>query len=165
MSDTRLAETVAPVQASRMESKRPVVDLSARCACGRVEVTLKGRVLSMFLCSCEDCQKASGTGHAAVILARPPNVTIWGETRSFERPADSGAIMARSFCPQCGTPIVAHSSRAPDVLMLPVGLFGAAAADWFRPNQMIFARSHRDWDDVAAELPRYATYWDKEAMM
>lgn len=165
MSDTRLAETAAPVQASRMESRHPVVEVSAQCACGGVRVTLKGPVLSMFLCSCEDCQKASGTGHAGVILARPPDVTIVGETRSFARPANSGAIMTRSFCPQCGTPLVAHSSRAPDVLMLPVGLFGAAAAGWFKPNQMIFARSHRDWDDVAAELPRHATYRDKGAMM
>ena len=148
-----------------METKRPQVDVRAKCACGAVQVALKGRVLSMFLCSCEDCQRASGTGHAAIVLARPADVTISGETRSFPRPANSGAIMTRSFCPQCGTPIVGQSSRAPDVIMLPVGLFGDAAADWYWPNQLIFARSHREWDEVAATIPQHATYRDKGAAM
>lgn len=148
-----------------MSGTHPVVEASAQCACGGVRIALKGRVLSMFLCSCEDCQRASGAGHAAIVLARPSDVTIAGETRSFARPANSGAIMTRSFCPQCGTPIVGHSSRAPDVLMLPVGLFGGAAADWYQPNQLIFARSHREWDEVAAALPRHETYRDRGAAM
>jgi hypothetical protein len=148
-----------------MDSKHPAVDVSAQCACGGVRVTLKGRVLSMFLCSCEDCQRASGTGHAAILLARPADLTIAGDTRSFARPANSGAIMTRSFCPQCGTPIVGHSSRAPDVLMLPIGLFGAEAADWFRPNQLIFARSHREWDEIATELPQHMTYRNAGGVM
>ena len=148
-----------------MDSKHPEVNVSAACACGDVRVTLSGRILSMFLCSCEDCQRASGTGHAAIMLARPSDVTIAGETRSFARPANSGAIMTRSFCPRCGTPIVGHSSRAPGVLMLPVGLFGGAAAAWYRPNQLIFARSHRDWDEIAADLPQHETYRDKGAAM
>ena len=149
-----------------MERKpRPIVDLSASCACGAVQLRFAGKVLSMFMCSCEDCQKATGTGHSAILLARPDDVTITGMTRSFVRPANSGATLTRSFCPECGTPLVAHSSRAPEVLMLPVGLFGGAAADWYVPNQLIFARSHRDWDVIAAELPQHATYRDEGAMM
>ena len=50
-------------------------------------------------------------------------------------------------------------------MMLPVGLFGAAAADWYEPSQLIFARSHREWDLVAAGLPRHQTYRDKGALM
>ncbi len=48
--------------------------------------------------------------------------------------------------------------------MLPVGLFGAET-DWFAPNQLIFARSHRDWDAIAEELPQHETYRDPGAMM
>ncbi|HEY4169587.1 MAG TPA: GFA family protein [Reyranella sp.] len=144
---------------------RPIVDLSAACACGAVNIRFAGKVLSMFMCSCEDCQRATGAGHSAILLARPADVTIAGETRSFARPANSGAVLTRSFCPQCGTPLVARSSRAPEVLMLPVGLFGAAAAEWYAPNQLIFARSHRDWDVVADHLPQHQTYRDAGAMM
>jgi hypothetical protein len=144
---------------------RPVVDLSARCACGAVGLKFAGKVLSMFMCSCDNCQKATGAGHSAILLARPADVSTTGELRSFARPSDSGATLTRSFCPQCGTPIMAGSSRAPDVLMLPIGLFGAAAADWYRPSQLIFSRTHREWDEIAADLPRQATYRDKRVAM
>ncbi|HZY48420.1 MAG TPA: GFA family protein, partial [Devosia sp.] len=112
---------------------RPVVDLTAQCACGSVSVRFVGKVLSMFMCSCEDCQRATGSGHSAIVLARPGDVTITGAVKSFARPANSGATLTRSFCPECGTPLSARSSRAPDVLMLPVGLFGAGAAEWYAP--------------------------------
>jgi len=144
---------------------RPIVDLAAECACGAVHLTFAGKVLSMFMCSCDDCQRASGTGHSTIVLARPSDVKVTGETRSFSRPSDSGATLTRSFCPECGTPILARSSRAPDVLMLPAGFFGSATAGWYVPNQLIFARSHRDWDEIAANLPRHATYRDRGAMM
>ncbi len=119
----------------------------------------------MFLCACEDCQRSTGTGHAAVVLARPRDVTVEGVTRSFARPANSGATLTRHFCPDCGTPLYAQSSRAPGVMMLPVGLFGASAEGWFRPGQVIFARSLRGWDTIAPELPRHATYRDEGTLM
>ena len=137
---------------------RPEVELSASCACGAVTVGFKGRVLSMFMCSCEDCQRASGTGHSTVALASADDVTVSGETRSFTRPSDSGATFTRHFCPVCGTPLYGKSSRASRLAMLPVGLFGAANAGWFVPNQLIFARSHREWDLIPDDLPRHATY-------
>src|SRR5882757_2508217 len=125
-----------------MERKpRPVVDLTASCACGAVSLRFAGKVLSMFMCSCEDCQRATGTGHSAILLARSSDVTLTGEARSFARLANSGATLTHWFCPVCGTPLFAASSRAAEILMLPVGLFGAAAAEWYVPNQLIFARS------------------------
>lgn len=139
-------------------SPRPRVDLKASCACGAVCVAVNGPIHAMFMCSCEDCQKATGTGHSATAMASPSDVVVTGETRSFARPAASGATLTRYFCPQCGTPLFGKSSRAPGAVMLPVGLFGAAAAEWFRPNQLIFSRSHREWDEIARSLPRHETY-------
>jgi len=150
------------VQPQFMSRKsRPLVDLRAGCACGAVSVRFAGTVWSMFMCSCEDCQKATGTGHSAVAIAAPADVSISGETRAFARIANSGATLTRHFCPTCGTPIWAQSSRAPEGLMLPVGLFGGETT-WFAPSQVIFGRSHRDWDLLAADIPRYRTYRDEE---
>jgi hypothetical protein len=116
----------------------------------------------MVLCSCEDCQRSTGTGHATVALVSVGDLSVTGEARSFARPAHSGATLTRWFCPACGTPLYASSSRAEGLVMLPVGLFGAQAG-WFAPNQLIFARSHRDWDVVAADLPQHATYREEAA--
>jgi hypothetical protein len=143
--------------------EKPVVDLNAHCACGSVTLAVRGRIRSMFMCSCEDCQRATGTGHSTVALASPADVTITGPTRSFARPAHSGATLTRWFCPDCGTPLYAQSSRAPGLLMLPVGLFGPGAG-WFMPNQLIFARSHHDWDALPDGLPMHATYRNEDAI-
>lgn len=136
---------------------KPIVDLSAQCACGAVQVRFAGRVRAQLMCACEDCQRAGGAGHSAVMMASPGEVAIDGPLKSFSRPANSGATFTRWFCPECGTPIYGQSSRAPEAMLLPVGLFGKDAT-WFAPTQLIFARSHREWDVVAADLPRHSTY-------
>lgn len=143
--------------------EKPDVDLTARCACGRVTVSVRGRIHAMFMCSCEDCQKATGTGHSTVAIASPDTVTVNGPTASFTRPSASGASFTRWFCPACGTPLYGKSSRAPHAIMLPVGLFGADAS-WFAPNQLIFARSHRDWDLMPDGLPMHATYRNEDSV-
>ena len=136
---------------------KPQIDVSARCACGQVTLGVSGRIKSMFMCSCEDCQRATGTGHATVALVAIGDLAVTGPTASFGRAAHSGATLTRWFCPTCGTPLYARSSRAPDLAMLPVGLFGADSG-WFAPKQLIFARSHRTWDLVDPELPWHDTY-------
>lgn len=138
---------------------RPTVDLAANCACGGVSVRLAGRLLAMFHCSCEDCQKATGTGHSSVMLAGANDLIVTGEARSFSRPAHSGAILTRWFCAVCGTPLYAQSSRAEGVVMVPPGLF-AGQTEWFASSQLIFARSHQEWDTIDPALPRYDTYRD-----
>lgn len=139
---------------------RLMVDVTAACACGAVEMALHGRVLSMLVCSCLDCQRATGTGHSTVALVSAEAVTLTGGTANFARPADSGAIFTRHFCPACGTPLYGQSSRAPDVRMLPVGFF-AGQNEWFDPNQLIFARSQQGWDLVADHLPRHQAYRER----
>lgn len=138
-------------------SNRHIVDITARCACGGAQMTLKGPVVSMLLCSCLDCQRASGSGHASVALVPAAALRVEGAAKSFERPSDSGATFTRHFCPDCGTPLYGQSSRAPDMRMIPVGFF-AGQNDWFAPNQLIFARSQQAWDLVADHLPRHQTY-------
>ncbi|MBK8082875.1 MAG: GFA family protein [Devosia sp.] len=138
-------------------SRRPVIRLAATCACGAIRLAVDGEVRSMLLCSCLACQQATGTGHAAVALVGADAISIEGTPKSFARPADSGAVFTRWFCPECGTPLHGHSSRAPTLVMLPVGLFGTDSA-WFTPGQLIFARSHHQWDTIAADLPRHETY-------
>src|SRR5690606_11433887 len=125
-----------------------------------VTVRFAGPVKSMFMCACEDCQKATGTGHSTVAMANRADVTITGPVKSHARPSNSGASFTRHFCPECGTPLYGYSSRALDALLLQVGLFGKDSVAWFMPTQLIFGRSHRQWDELAADIPRWQTYRD-----
>ncbi|WP_417309661.1 GFA family protein [Devosia sp.] len=136
---------------------KTIVRSESSCVCGGVEVRVNGPVRSMILCACLDCQRATGTGHSTVALFKRDDVTVSGDTRAFTRPAASGATFTQRFCPVCGTAICGASSRAEALVMLPVGLFGHDS-DWFVPNQLIFARSHHDWDLIEAALPHHDTY-------
>lgn len=139
------------------KTPRVPLEIDASCACGAVTIGLAGPVYSMLACACLDCQKATGTGHATLAIVNVNDVRITGETQGFTRPADSGARFTRYFCPACGTPLYGTSSRAPASIMLPAGLFGTNN-DWFSPTQLIFARSHHDWDLMANDLPCHQTY-------
>ena len=138
-------------------SDLPVLDLTARCDCGAVTLTARGRIVSMFQCACENCQRVSGGGHSNVVLLPADAVSTVGATKAHSRPAESGATFTRHFCPECGTTVHAQSSRAPGLRIVPAGLF-AGQNDWFVPNQLIFARSHRAWDLVADHMPWHARY-------
>lgn len=138
-------------------TKRPTIDVTARCACDRVQMSVRGAVVSMLMCSCLDCQRATGSGHATVALVPAEALAVAGDIKSFDRPSDSGATFTRYFCPECGTPLYGHSSRAPDIRMVAVGFF-AGQNDWYEPNQLIFARSRQTWDLIADHLPQHQTY-------
>lgn len=138
-------------------SKMPQLDLIATCDCGAVTLHAGGRAISMFQCACLNCQKVSGGGHSSAVLLPAEAVRVTGATKSVVRPADSGAKFTRHFCPECGTTLFAHSSRAPAFRIVPAGLF-AGQNEWFAPNQLIFARSHQDWDRLAENLPHHQAY-------
>ena len=138
-------------------SEMPDIDLTTRCDCGAVTLTASGQVISMFQCACENCQRVSGSGHSSVALIPADMILVTGATKTYSRPADSGATFTRHFCPECGTTMHARSSRAPGISILPVGIF-TDHNDWFAPNQLIFARSHRDWDLIESHLPQHERY-------
>ena len=120
-------------------------------------MAVQGEVISMLMCSCLDCQRSTGSGHATVATVRKQALQVTGPAKSFDRPSDSGATFTRHFCPQCGTGLYGQSSRAPDLRMFLVGFF-AGQNDWYAPNQLIFARSRQEWDLIDDHLPQHDTY-------
>jgi hypothetical protein len=132
------------------------INETATCACGNVTVKAVGPVISMLLCTCLDCRKSTGTGHSTVTLMGRQNVSIEGPVKGFTRTANSGSLITRNFCPECGTPLYAVTERAPALILLPTGLFDAPG--WFAPRQAIFSRTHLDWDSLPDGLPTHDTY-------
>lgn len=129
---------------------------TGRCTCGQAELAVTGRARAMFLCACTECQRETGSGHGAVILAPGEAVKISGELTSFTRPADSGADVTRHFCPVCGVTVYGTTSRRPGDVLFSPGIFGKS--DWFAPTQVIYARSALSWDSLPSEIPHHQTY-------
>lgn len=139
-----------------MSVTKPIkLPLTTHCACGAIGLTLTGQPLSMMMCSCHNCQKASGTGHTALTLVHAKDIELEGETRGFTVTAASGHPTTRHFCPTCGTPLYGQPQQYPDLRLLHAGLF--ENNDWFHPTTAIFHRSHMAWD-VLPDIPTYETY-------
>ena len=57
---------------------------TARCACGRVEVTVEGEPLMVYVCHCEFCQRRSGNVFiASAQFAEEQVISITGETGRY----------------------------------------------------------------------------------
>ena len=100
----------------------------------------------MFMCSCEDCQRATGAGHSASCWRRPPTSTITGETRSFAAPGQFRRDAHPLFLPALRHAALRHVEPRAGCAHAAGRACSAQQPRWYAPNQLIFARSHRDWD-------------------
>ena len=82
----------------------------ARCACGRVELTVDGEPEIVVVCHCDFCQKRSGNVFIAAAHFAADQVAIEGETRCYNglevdgvgAVGVDGGINFR-FCVVCGS--------------------------------------------------------------
>ncbi len=66
----------------------------------------------MIVCHCTDCQTISGTAFRTVVFAAEGTFKLLsGELKTYVKTAESGALRAQTFCPECGTHIYATSVR------------------------------------------------------
>jgi hypothetical protein len=96
--------------------------LTGGCACGAVRYELSGEPIFQLVCHCNDCQKASGSAFAEVILVAADRLTIVGaEPKFFAVKADSGRTMNRGFCGNCGSPVMMRRTETPQIAFLQAG--------------------------------------------
>lgn len=87
---------------------------SGGCLCGAVRYEVDGEIGFMGHCYCIDCRKTSGTAHGSHVSIPKAAVKITGEVSTYDRAADSGNIVSRSFCKICGSPVYSTNSGMPD---------------------------------------------------
>ncbi len=103
--------------------------MKGQCLCGAITITTNGEPVMMSKCHCRDCQYISG-GEASPLLFFPmDNVEIQGTASTFEKKADSGKGVERSFCPKCGTHVYSKAEAAPDMIFVKAGTIDRADLD------------------------------------
>ena len=55
-----------------MGSQRRRAERAARCACGNLTVTARGEPVEVYLCSCTDCQRGSGSAFSYAAYSLSP---------------------------------------------------------------------------------------------
>lgn len=100
----------------------------ASCHCGQLSVQCKGRYLVHGQCSCEDCQRRTGTPTSFQIYYKFSQLSITGQHTVYSRDAIGERGIAFNFCPECGSTVFfdipwADSVWGEKVIGIPLGCF------------------------------------------
>ena len=93
-----------------------------------------------------------GSGTANAVFPREA-VKITGERKSYTSIADSGSVMHRSFCPDCGTGVFSEAEPRPNLIIVRVGTWDDPEIG--KPTASIWASSAPSWAFIDATLPQF----------
>jgi hypothetical protein len=129
--------------------------ITGGCLCGAIRYVISSPVSALRACHCTHCQKTSGTGSSvnAVILSKDFALTQ-GAPKRYTDKADSGRLLRRFFCGDCGSPIYSQRDASPERMVVRAGSIDDSSAMRIAVN--IWTRSARSWswiDPASEQLP------------
>nr|WP_246716809.1 MULTISPECIES: GFA family protein [unclassified Methylocystis] len=98
-------------------------------------------------------QEQRGTGHSSHLAVPGASVTISGDVTVYDKPADSGHVVSRAFCPRCGAPIYSLNDAMPDLIFLRASSLDDLEV--FKPQMIVYASRGASWDISDTNLPRF----------
>src|SRR5205085_8608657 len=124
------------------------------CTCGAIRYEASAAPMLMLNCHCRDCQRASGSGYAAIAVFAKDALTIEGALRYHATMGESGNNVERGFCPTCGNPVAVKLGALPDI----VGVEAASLDNpgCFKPTMDVFTASAHPWDHMDPSLAKKA---------
>ncbi|ODR98489.1 hypothetical protein AUC68_08665 [Methyloceanibacter methanicus] len=123
---------------------------TAHCACGAMTVSTRGEPADVYLCSCLDCQRGTGSAFSYGALFPEPAVRMAGETRTYTHRAESGRSVVSWFCPTCGTTVAFRAEGLPGMVGVPAGCF--ADPGFAKPTKLFWASRRHHWLDLPDDI-------------
>ena len=130
------------------------MQVSGQCLCGAVRYRGEAEPQFQVKCYCTDCRKTSAAGHAAMMGFAADAIRITGDLKEFRSTADSGAPIARAFCPTCGAGIYSRNDGMPGLLFLRASTLDDP--NLFAPQMIVWAARAPVWDPVNPGVPAFA---------
>src|SRR4029077_567186 len=97
------------------------------CMCGAVTYEVSGEPMFAGHCACENCQKATGSGHSSIAAFPEVSLKTRGELTSYAAKGDSGQATTYQFCPKCGSRLFIRVATLPDAVLITLGTMEPAA--------------------------------------
>lgn len=124
------------------------------CACGAIRYECSAEPVAMLNCHCRDCQRASGGGSSSVVAVPAAAFVLRsGQPKYYEVRGDAGHMARRGFCAECGSPVVAGSSRMPELVIIKAATLDDPS--WFKPVADIWTASAQPWEHMDPSLPKF----------
>ena len=130
------------------------MEITGGCLCRKVRFRITAAPMAMRLCWCRDCQYFAA-GNATVNVVFPSNaLAVEGELKDYRSVADSGNVMHRHFCPNCGTPVFSAAESRPHLVIVRNGALDDTGLT--RPGATIWTDSAPEWAWIDESLPQFA---------
>ena len=128
-------------------------EFSGGCLCG--EVRYEGsNSQGGGHCFCEDCRRSSGTSHCSHLIAPENQFSVSGQLRFFDKTADSGNVVSRGFCPDCGSAVYSRNDGMPGMVFIRASSLDNPEV--FTAGLIVYANRAPTWSESMADLPRFA---------
>ncbi len=94
---------------------------TASCLCGGIQLKIHAEIPHVFVCHCQQCQKAQGSAFVAIAPIETKDLEfVKGQQLCSEYYAT--ANKKRVFCKNCGSPLFSARLDLPKVIRLRVGI-------------------------------------------
>ena len=127
--------------------------ITGGCLCGAVRYECTADPIAAGHCHCDDCRRASGTGHGSHLAVPAAAVSFSGETKIYDKPADSGNMVGRAFCPTCGSAVYSLNSAVTDLVFLRASSLDDLEV--FKPQIIVYAAKAASWDHMDSTLTAF----------
>lgn len=121
-----------------------ITPFAGGCSCGAIRYECTARPLFSWNCHCRDCQRASGAAYCPVMYVPKTALTITGPAARYASlHAESGRLVSRGLCGDCGSNLFILADLVPDLQGLWAGSLDDP--DIFRPQINVWTRSAPVW--------------------
>jgi hypothetical protein len=126
---------------------------TGRCNCGAVTAEISADPIATRQCWCRQCQKAAAGSATNNAIFPASAVALTGEVAAWDYVADSGNSLIQSFCPKCGSAVMAQSTARPHLRTLRMGFLDEPHG--LRPEAVIWTDEAPAWAQIDPALPAF----------
>jgi hypothetical protein len=128
------------------------MDITGGCLCKAVRYRVSAAPIVTRVCWCRLCQYI-GAGSGTVNTCFPTAaLTVTGTIRDYPSVADSGNVMHRKFCPECGVHLFSEAESRPHLVFVRTGTLDDP--NLAEPATIIWTSAAPQWACFDPSLPR-----------
>lgn len=129
---------------------------TGRCLCGAISYEIDNAPAMMGVCHCKNCQRQAGSAFST--LAGVPKAELHflaGEPKLYrDGDTESGNVVERYFCGDCGSPIYSALPGTPETIYLKTGTLDDTSG--FAPRFHVWCDSKQQWFELQEGVPAMA---------
>jgi hypothetical protein len=129
-------------------------EMIGRCLCGQVRYSANVDPDWIGVCHCQDCQKQTGSAFSVLVGIPKSAISIQGQLKTFQNKGESGQPVERSFCPECGSPIVFEAAVIPNLTFIHAGTLDDTS--WLDPKVHVYCDSKEPWTPIPEGSQKFA---------